>query len=415
MNPIRSYRSVLIALLAGGGVAPAYAQTYQVTPLGSLGGTVGAAGQDINTAGEVVGWSDTELGQFHAFYWTAGTMVDLGTLPGDSESVAYAINDSGVIVGYSLNRDTGFERAVKWQRDSGGQWQITPLGTLGGNWSIAWDVNNNGVIVGTSQIAAGQYHGFILQNGTMTDLGTPGFPSTGSYSEAWGLNNAGHVVGYAYRPLFGPDHAWYFDGTTNTDITPAGQFSFARGTDLNNLEVASGIRIQTGGGSDGFEAAIWSMANGWTELGVLPGTTESEAWALNDSGVVVGRSFDVSIPDYRGFAYVNGSLIDLSQVPGAAAPITEAIAVNNAGKIIANADSQSGVSSYILTPAGASCYANCDGSTVAPVLNVADFTCFLQRFAAGESYANCDNSTTVPTLNVADFTCFLQSFAAGCP
>ncbi len=61
------------------------------------------------------------------------------------------------------------------------------------------------------------------------------------------------------------------------------------------------------------------------------------------------------------------------------------------------------------------CYANCDNSTQAPILNVADFTCFLQRFAAGESYANCDNSTLAPVLNVADFTCFLQSFAAGCP
>ena len=61
------------------------------------------------------------------------------------------------------------------------------------------------------------------------------------------------------------------------------------------------------------------------------------------------------------------------------------------------------------------CYANCDASTTTPILNVADFTCFLQRFAAGESYANCDGSTTAPTLNVADFTCFLQAFAAGCP
>jgi hypothetical protein len=61
------------------------------------------------------------------------------------------------------------------------------------------------------------------------------------------------------------------------------------------------------------------------------------------------------------------------------------------------------------------CYANCDDSTTAPVLNVGDFTCFLQRFAAGESYANCDLSTTAPVLNVADFTCFLQSFANGCP
>jgi hypothetical protein len=61
------------------------------------------------------------------------------------------------------------------------------------------------------------------------------------------------------------------------------------------------------------------------------------------------------------------------------------------------------------------CYADCDGSTASPVLNVADFTCFLQRFAAGESYANCDGSTQSPVLNIADFTCFLQRFAAGCP
>jgi hypothetical protein len=60
------------------------------------------------------------------------------------------------------------------------------------------------------------------------------------------------------------------------------------------------------------------------------------------------------------------------------------------------------------------CYPNCDDSTAAPVLNVADFTCFLQRFAAGQAYANCDGSTTSPVLNVADFTCFLQRFAAGC-
>ena len=30
-------------------------------------------------------------------------------------------------------------------------------------------------------------------------------------------------------------------------------------------------------------------------------------------------------------------------------------------------------------------------------------------------YANCDQSTAAPALNVADFTCFLQRFAAGCP
>jgi len=61
-----------------------------------------------------------------------------------------------------------------------------------------------------------------------------------------------------------------------------------------------------------------------------------------------------------------------------------------------------------------SCYPNCDGSTTAPILNVLDFTCFLNHFAAGDSYANCDGSTTPPVLNILDFTCFLNAFATGC-
>ena len=60
------------------------------------------------------------------------------------------------------------------------------------------------------------------------------------------------------------------------------------------------------------------------------------------------------------------------------------------------------------------CYANCDQSTTAPVLNVNDFACFLNHFAAGDTYANCDQSTIPPVLNVLDFSCFLNAFAAGC-
>jgi hypothetical protein len=73
---------------------------------------------------------------------------------------------------------------------------------------------------------------------------------------------------------------------------------------------------------------------------------------------------------------------------------------------------------------GPVCYANCDGSTTAPILNVEDFTCFINEFAAATQlpheqqlthYANCDQSTTAPVLNVEDFTCFINQFAQGCP
>jgi hypothetical protein len=69
------------------------------------------------------------------------------------------------------------------------------------------------------------------------------------------------------------------------------------------------------------------------------------------------------------------------------------------------------------------CYPNCDASPTPPILNVEDFTCFINEFAAATQlphqqqlthYANCDQSTTAPVLNVEDFTCFINKFAQGC-
>jgi hypothetical protein len=60
-------------------------------------------------------------------------------------------------------------------------------------------------------------------------------------------------------------------------------------------------------------------------------------------------------------------------------------------------------------------YANCDGSTFTPILNVNDFICFLTKYAQGDSYANCDGSTIPPVLNVNDFICFQNKYITGCP
>jgi hypothetical protein len=83
----------------------------------------------------------------------------------------------------------------------------------------------------------------------------------------------------------------------------------------------------------------------------------------------------------------------------------------------------SGVQSYTLSIAAGFCHANCDGSTLAPVLNLQDFVCFINEFRAASalstleqiaSFSNCDGSVTPPVLNAADFTCFLNAFRAGC-
>ncbi|MFN0134141.1 MAG: hypothetical protein ACKVW3_16625 [Phycisphaerales bacterium] len=84
----------------------------------------------------------------------------------------------------------------------------------------------------------------------------------------------------------------------------------------------------------------------------------------------------------------------------------------------------SGTPSFGLARYGCRCYANCDGSWAPPSLNVNDFICFMNRFAAAlalppaaqqADFANCDGSTVLPVLNVNDYVCFNNRFANGCP
>jgi probable HAF family extracellular repeat protein len=92
----------------------------------------------------------------HAFLWTEGAgMIDLGdlsgrpTIYGGSFSIANAINNSGVVVGYSTLRD-GVNHAFRWTRD-GGMIDLNTLLPGGSGWVLheANDINDNGQIVGT--------------------------------------------------------------------------------------------------------------------------------------------------------------------------------------------------------------------------------------------------------------------------
>lgn len=68
------------------------------------------------------------------------------------------------------------------------------LGTLGGDWSTAWDVNDHGQVVGYSSIGDGQSRAFIWDpvNGMIELL------TLGGNSLARAINNRGEIVGYSY-------------------------------------------------------------------------------------------------------------------------------------------------------------------------------------------------------------------------
>lgn len=74
----------------------------------------------INDNHQVIGSFNDASNNTHAFLWTKEQgPINLGTLPGDTEAVAQAINIEGVVVGISSNPNKGEKRAFAWTQATG--------------------------------------------------------------------------------------------------------------------------------------------------------------------------------------------------------------------------------------------------------------------------------------------------------
>lgn len=123
-------------------------------------------------------------------YWNSVDISHLGAL-GGGYSLAFDGNASGQIVGESsISSVTKYTHATLWENGN-----IVNLGTLGGNYSQATGINDNNQIVGYSTLTGDNaYHATLWENGNVVDLGTFG----GTYSQAMDLNNLKQIVGYSF-------------------------------------------------------------------------------------------------------------------------------------------------------------------------------------------------------------------------
>jgi len=245
---------------------------------------------------------------------TPYTVINLGTLGGDGSS-AWDINNERQIVGHSQTASSQYGHAFVWENN-----MIQGLGSLGGEASEAYAINQLGQVVGRSDYNDDPtvYHAFLWENGVMSDLGTLG----GDWSVAEDINNLGQVVGQSGNRGF----IWQ-DGTMTQLV--GGTSSHAIG--INNLGQVVG---QARSGST--HAALWE--NG--ELTYIDTSFPfSSARDINDSMQIVGTLLTPT-GETHAFFWENEVMTDMGVLPGY--DVSHAYAINNIGHVVGHVTLYSG-------------------------------------------------------------------------
>jgi probable HAF family extracellular repeat protein len=178
----------------------AFIYTNTITPLGTLGGDYSSA-KGINDAGVVVGESTEVIGgvtNLQGFIYRNGSMssfrAQAAALGADSSSIS-AINNSGQIVGA-----LGFGQLTQAFLVDGTNIvnlnQYIPPSSGFTNLSSADGINDKGQIIGSGNLANGDYHGYLLTPSKPWILlsALPQGASTGFQVNIKGMSGAQFIV-----------------------------------------------------------------------------------------------------------------------------------------------------------------------------------------------------------------------------
>lgn len=233
---------------------------------------------------------------------------------GSAETHAYGINNAGDVVG-EYRTDPTYSGLPFVYR----QGQMIGLPTFDGLSGVAYAINDSGHIVGVSG-GAHPWHVGNLQAFLYDGTSLLGLTSSDSSGYAYDINAAGDVVGE------GPDGAFLYQWGGTYDL--GGDHVEA----LNNTGQAVGnTRVVNGAHAVRYENG------GFTDLGTLGGT-DSYAYDINDSGVVVGASMIPGDGPLHAFVFFNGQMVDIDtgETRG-----SYALAVNSLGAVVGMLDANS--------------------------------------------------------------------------
>lgn len=249
------------------------------------------------------------------------TITDLGLLPGGIYASAYAINDTGKIVGMAYDADFNLV-TVQWLD---GQISVIPGLTPSAS-SVPADINDAGEIAGTLKVG-GQNDGIYwdAQNVPHQLDGLPGV--MGSFVQAHGINASGQIVGRAQEggpTLWGHAAVW-LGSVFQSDLGFMGGGHYTEAYGINDLgEIVGGASI-----ANTSLHAFLRQGGQYTDLSTWSGGgAASIAYGINNHGQIVGLNSSVAS------LWEAGSVAPLPMPPGISA-FTPAIDINDAGDIIA--------------------------------------------------------------------------------
>jgi probable HAF family extracellular repeat protein len=276
----------------------------------------------------VAGYGDLPDGTYHAFRWTAsGGLEDLGA-NGGWFAQAFDINDNGDVVGAYIDSDNNEHAFIA---PGGGVMQDLTTAERPIRWVTS--ITNDGRLAGVLYTqSAAQSHAFrTTLDGTIEDLG-----SGDRTSVAYRMNAVGDVTGFEWRSLsvFDGVSAFRFsDAAGKVDIGTLGGLSSAR-VAINSTGVIAGWSYC--GNANWSCAFRASPGLPLQDLGTLGGAAAA-AESLNDAGDVVG--WTIGPTGWTAFVYTDqDGMIDLNtRIPpatGGLRGLNGARAINNAGQIV---------------------------------------------------------------------------------
>ncbi len=254
---------------------------------------------------------------------------------------------------------------------------VQDLGTLGGPYSFAYNLNEEGVVAGGSALSSqngdpsqavvnAPQTAFLWDRGRLLNLGTLGGPDSAGAaasssklavvdSETATLSRQGEDVCAFGTYLQCVAAIWKHGELSALPLLPGGNNSYAldmndRGqvvgfwdTDDFDLDCAA---ARTAGFR--FEAVVWEPNGRVRQLSALDGDTVAYAFGINNRGQVVGNSgvcANTTPPPYPSSPHAvlwehNGTPIDLGSLGG---PVSGASAINNRGDVSGTSSTADGL------------------------------------------------------------------------